>query len=344
MGSILDGARQVIENCLKVKGDESVLVITDEATWEVGRSLVDAVRPPGEVELVNLNDWPRPLAELPEELAEMVRGADVTIYAATGEPGELQSFRKPLLDLIDSLKPLRHAHMIGVTAEIMRTGMAVDYERVAKVTRLVQKMVFRHTILRFRITTPGGTDLTIQMSPYPIGLKWHISDGIIGPGEWSNLPDGETFTFVPDASGTIVINSLLGDFFTERFGSLADTPLRFEVAGGRIVRGSISCENEDLLKDFALYVFNTDAESDRLGEFVFGTNIYLEELIGNFLQDEKFPGIHLALGDPIGSKTGADWESKAHVDMLLPDASAWADDEQIMEGGKYLFLPEELYQ
>jgi len=345
MGSIQEGARQVVENCLNVQKGEKVLVITDKATEEIGIAIeAAALRVTEGVTSVNLNQWPRPLTELPQEVAKSVGLVDVTIYAATGEPGELQAFRSPLIKLIDNSKPLRHAHMVGVTAEVMRTGMAVDYERVSKVTRLVHYRVSSMSIREFRIATPGGTDLVIRVSPRSLNMKWHISDGIIGPGEWSNLPDGETFTYVPEASGTIVIDSLLGDFFTERYGSLAENPLRFEVADSRVVRGSVACENEELLKDFVLYVLNTDLESDRLGEFAFGTNIFLEKLIGDFLQDEKFPGIHLALGDPIGSKTGADWESKAHVDMLLPDASVWTDGKLIMEGGKYLFLPQELYQ
>ena len=36
----------------------------------------------------------------------------------------------------------------------------------------------------------------------------------------------------------------------------------------------------------------TDKESARAGEFAIGTNIGLTRLVGNLLQDEKFPGVH----------------------------------------------------
>jgi leucyl aminopeptidase (aminopeptidase T) len=210
------------------------------------------------------------------------------------------------------------------------------------VTKLVQSRVKNGQ--EFRITTPGGTYLDLSFKKSPSGRRWHACDGTICPGEWSNLPDGEVFTFVVEASGTIVVDSLLGDYFTEKYKSLSKNPLCFEVADSRVVKGSVICQNTDLLEDFISYVFNTDAESDRLGEFAFGTNIHLPKLINNFLQDEKFPGVHLALGDPLSASTGANWKSNAHVDMLFPNATVWVDGEKIMSNGKYLFLPLELYQ
>jgi Leucyl aminopeptidase (aminopeptidase T) len=343
MGSIFEGARQVINNCLHVKNGESVLIITDNITGDIGQAIeAAAFGATMKVVLINLNKWPRPLKEFPEEIRASIKAADVSIYAAAGEPGELQTFRSPLLRLIESLKHLRHAHMVGVTAEIMTTGMAVDYSKVAMVTKLVQSRVKNGK--EFRIKTSAGTHLNLSFKKSPSGRRWHACDGTICPGEWSNLPDGEVFTFVVEASGTIVVDSLLGDFFTEKYKSLFENPLRFEVADSRVVKGSVVCENTGLSDDFISYVFNTDAESDRLGEFAFGTNIYLQKLIGNFLQDEKFPGVHLALGDPLSASTGANWESKAHVDILFPDATVWMDGEMIMGNGKYLFLPKELYQ
>jgi leucyl aminopeptidase (aminopeptidase T) len=45
--------------------------------------------------------------------------------------------------------------------------------------------------------------------------------------------------------------------------------------------------------------------SDRVGEFAIGTNIGVHDVIGNILQDEKIPGIHIAFGNPYGAHTGA---------------------------------------
>ena len=52
---------------------------------------------------------------------------------------------------------------------------------------------------------------------------------------------------------------------------------------------------------------HTDENSDRVGEFAIGTNIAIRDVIGNILQDEKIPGVHIAFGNPYAVHTGADW-------------------------------------
>jgi leucyl aminopeptidase (aminopeptidase T) len=73
-----------------------------------------------------------------------------------------------------------------------------------------------------------------------------------------------------------------------------------------------------------------------LGEFAIGTNIFLDRLTGNLLQDEKFPSVHCAFGDPYSEETGADWRAKTHVDGIMLNCSIWIDGKQIMDEGKHL--------
>jgi leucyl aminopeptidase (aminopeptidase T) len=76
--------------------------------------------------------------------------------------------------------------------------------------------------------------------------------------------------------------------------------------------------------------------SNRAGEFAIGTNVGLTRITGNFLQDEKFPGVHVAFGDPYGFETGADWSCPSHVDVLASRADVYVDGRQIMESGRFL--------
>ena len=96
---------------------------------------------------------------------------------------------------------------------------------------------------------------------------------------------------------------------------------------------------KDLEREFWSYT-HTDENSDRVGEFAIGTNIGVERVIGNILQDEKFPGIHIAFGDPYGGHTGAPWKSTTHIDVVGLEFNIWlggADgEEQIMRDGKFL--------
>jgi leucyl aminopeptidase (aminopeptidase T) len=51
--------------------------------------------------------------------------------------------------------------------------------------------------------------------------------------------------------------------------------------------------NKELKDDFWAYT-HTDENSNRVGEFAIGTNIELKDVIGEILQDEKYPGVHIA--------------------------------------------------
>jgi leucyl aminopeptidase (aminopeptidase T) len=114
---------------------------------------------------------------------------------------------------------------------------------------------------------------------------------------------------------------------------LTDYPLTLEIEKNRLV--SASSSNQDLQDAFWQYT-HTDANSDRVGEFAIGTNIELTHLIGNILQDEKFPGIHLAFGNPYGAHTGADWHSSTHIDVVGTEFDIWVDDIPLMERGVFL--------
>ena len=62
----------------------------------------------------------------------------------------------------------------------------------------------------------------------------------------------------------------------------------------------------------------------------------MRDVIGNILQDEKIPGIHIAFGNPYGAHTGADWYSATHIDVVGRKFDIWIDGLQIMHGGEFL--------
>ena len=82
---------------------------------------------------------------------------------------------------------------------------------------------------------------------------------------------------------------------------------------------------------------HTDENSDRVGEFAIGTNIELKDVIGEILQDEKFPGVHTAFGNPYGGTPPfAKWYSSTHIDVVGRNFDIWVDQQQIMRGGQVL--------
>ena len=113
-------------------------------------------------------------------------------------------------------------------------------------------------------------------------------------------------------------------------------PIGIFIRNGRAVKGSIQCANQELAEEFAKYLFKTDENSCRVGEFAFGTNVGIKRLIGNLLQDEKIPGIHVAFGGTYPEETGAEWDSDSHIDCVINKPTVYLDGKVIMRGGKYV--------
>ncbi len=331
------GAYQAVVNCLKVQKGENVVIITDRGIEHLGDALkAQAEKVGAEVQKFVMEDYgTRPAdgknpLKFPEEIGKAMAQAQVSYYIAAGKVGELQSFRMPMIGYVEKYN-LRHGHMPGFTEEMMSQGMSSDYAEIQRISKKVYDIVTKAN--EITVTTPAGTNVTVKIDPK---YKWVICDGNIQPGEWSNLPDGEVFTVPTDANGKVVVDGCLGDYFTEKYGDLEKTPVSYELKNGRAIKESVACSNDELKEDFFGYTFDTDENSNRVGEFAIGTNIGLTKLIGNLLQDEKFPGIHIALGDCYPNKTGGEWSSKAHNDGVMRNPTIVVDGTTIMESGKFL--------
>jgi len=332
MNTIEKGARQAVKNCVKVQKGETVVIITDQETIGIADAIKRVVKSiTYDVHFFVMEDFGERPLNFPDQIGDALARADASFYVAQGAPGELQTFRMPMIKVIDANKKLRHGHMIGITPEIMVSGMCSDYREVQRISHLVYEKVKNAS--QIRVVTDAGTDLIAEFSQ---NLRWKIGDGNITSEDWSNLPDGEIFTSPININGKAVIDGCLGDYFTEKYGSLENTPLSVEIKNGRAIKESIQCDNEVLKKEFIKYLFETDENSNRVGEFAIGTNVGLIELIGNLLQDEKFPGVHIAFGSPYPTKTGADWDSEGHLDGVMKNTTIYVDGEMIMEDGNFL--------
>jgi leucyl aminopeptidase (aminopeptidase T) len=322
------GARNAVRSCLRIQPDEKVTLITDRACLEIGASLVHELEDLG----VEFNAWVleelalRPLTDMPAAVLEDMESSAISIFAVKAQQNELRT-RMQMTDVVNRRK-MRHAHMVNIDSKIMLEGMRADFDEVDRISTQVWQMA--STAKKIRATTPAGTDLTGQFSP---SLKWLKTSGIISPNKWGNLPGGETFTAPERVDGTFVVDGVVGDYLCEKYGDLRENPLVVEVEANRLTRATSI--NKDLEKEFWTYC-HTDENSDRVGEFAIGTNIAVHDVIGNILQDEKIPGIHIAFGNPYAAHTGADWYSATHIDIVGRQFDIWIDDKQIMHNGAFL--------
>jgi aminopeptidase len=322
------GARNAIRVCLNVQPTERVTVIADRDCEDIAASLVHEIEEVGApYNAFILEDVAeRPLVNLPPEIAADMEQSQVSILAVHVQRNELGS-RMQLTDIVNRRK-MRHGHMVNINRQMMLEGMRADFHKVDRLSSKVIDIVRNAKMVR--ATTKGGSAFTATLNP---NYKWLKTSGLISPDKWGNLPGGEVFTTPENVDGTLVIDGVVGDFLCEKYHSLAASPLTLRVKDNRLVEAH--SENKELEDDFWRYT-HTDANSDRVGEFAIGTNIELKEVIGHILQDEKFPGIHIAFGDPYGAHTGADWKSSTHIDVVATRFNIWVDDRQIMADGKFL--------
>ncbi|HYU80680.1 MAG TPA: aminopeptidase [Vicinamibacterales bacterium] len=322
------GARNAIRVCLAVQPQERVTLVTDRACEEIAAGLIREIEDVGarHTAFVLEDIAPRPLTALPAPIAADMELSDVSILAVHVQPNELKS-RMELTDIVNR-RHMRHAHMVNITRQIMREGMRADFQRVDRLSVRVLEIV--RAAREIRATTPAGSDF---IGTLDARYRWVKTSGLISPEKWGNLPGGEIFTTPGDMNGTFVIDGVVGDYLCERFGSLADTPLTIRIKDNRLT--DAHADDKELEDAFWRYT-HTDENSDRVGEFAIGTNIELSRVIGNILQDEKFPGIHIAFGNPYGAHTGAEWYSSTHIDVVGTRFDIWVDGRQIMHDGRFL--------
>jgi aminopeptidase len=325
------GAHNAVTICLRIQSSEKVTLITDEACLQIAASLA------AELDAIGC-EWnafvlealaPRPLAAMPDVVLADLETSQASIFAVEVQPNELRS-RMSMTDIVNRRR-MRHAHMVNITGEIMTQGMTADFAAIDRLSQAVLDKVRAATYLR--ATTAAGTDIHAELNP---AYRWFKTSGIISPEKWGNLPGGECFTAPGEVNGVFVVDGVVGDYLCKRYGILRANPLTIAIEGNRIKRATSS--NKELERDFWNYT-HTDANSDRVGELAIGTNIGVERVIGNILQDEKFPGIHIAFGDPYGAHTGAPWKSSTHIDVVGLEFNIWLGDahgeEQIMRNGQF---------
>lgn len=324
------GAKQAVEVCAGVKKGDKVVLIKDEKSSDGARYLEEVIDEisiqPKTFQVENFGK--RPL-KIPPEILKAIKETDVAFICLTFVKEEWVSFWLPIKELVKIKTAVKILTLVDLEKRVLEEGMNADYRKIREFSQKVYEIIKNAKVIK--VKTKLGSDFTVQL-----GYKWVILDGFPEPGKWVNLPDGEILTTPKSVDGRIVIDGVIEEFDRPRFGLLKDYPISLMLKNGYAAKESIGCKNKDLKKFLESNIFGRDRNAFRVGEFAFGTNIYLKKLIGNLTQDEKFPSVHIAFGDPHGEMTGAEWESEIHMDAVVLKPTVWVDKKVIMKEGKYL--------
>jgi leucyl aminopeptidase (aminopeptidase T) len=310
--------------CLAVQPGERFQALVDEPFADVGMRLCEAALAVGAASAacVVVADAGRPLLTAHEPLIASLDATDALCFwfAAIHDP-EFAAFRKPLYARA-AAAGTRVAFGGRMDRSILEHEMAADYGAVRdRSARLAGKL---QGATRIRVTTPGGTDCTFDVT----GREWKVDDGVLDrPGAFGNLPAGEVFIapLATGADGVCVIDCSIA------LGSegLVDEPIRLMFERGRIaaVDGGRAAE----LTRTA--IAEAGAGADVVAELGIGTN-ERARVTGSVITDEKVLGTaHVAFGDNASPSYGGDNRAAIHVDGVMADATIEADGAVVFARG-----------
>ncbi len=309
---MLKAARIVVDDCLAVKPHERAVVITDEPCQAVGYAVWAALCKTTDAMLVEIS--PRDIhgEEPPDLVASMLRECDVFVMPTS------RSLTHTHARIDANKKGARGATMPGITIEMMLRTLNADYQRIARLTRKLGRLLgaARHALIQSDI----GTDLELDLSK----RKCCLDTGMIQEkGSFSNLPAGEAYIAPIEnkSNGVIIVD---GSFAP--IGAVA-MPIKVDVKNGHIRKIQGSRKMSSIFKKYG-------KREKTLCEFGIGTN-YKARITGNVLEDEKVLGtIHVAFGNNLAF--GGNNDARIHLDAVIRKPTVWLDDRLIIRKGKFL--------
>lgn len=307
-------ASVALRDCLAVRAGEEVLVVTDPPLYDLGRAFREEALALGAEGLLLLME-PRENhgVEPPAAVAEAMRRAKVVLAVTSRSLSHTRARREACA------AGARVASLPGLSAEVMRRALAVDYAELRVACgRLTQALAGAREV---RLTSPAGTDLTLSLA----GRAAHRDDGDYrAPGAFGNLPAGEVYAAPLEgtASGILVWDGSLAG------AGLLEEPLRVTIQEGKAVRvegGRAAAWLQGILERYGPAAAN-------VAELGIGLNPQAR-LTGNVLEDEKVLGtVHVALGD--NSTFGGKVEAPSHLDGVLREPTLMVDGRPLLLSGQ----------
>jgi len=313
---IVEAAKKLIVNCLGTKEDETLLIVADEKTSELGYSFAVAGRECG----FNTSYVEAPAqtkGEPPAPVAAAMEAPDVEFLLTS------MSYTHVKARLKATEKGVRIASMPMLTTNIAENFLDADYPFIKKVSDQLADILTKGK--EVRAVTEKGTDITFSLE----GRTAVADTGqLMEKGAIGNLPAGEAFIAPVEnvGDGKIVIDGCIA------YIGLVKDDVVLTLKDGNIV----SIDGDKSAEDLKGFLEDKDDESKGIAEFGIGTNPGAK-IIGHPLVDEKVWGtIHIAFG--MNSTIGGVRDSNIHYDCIINDPTVWVDGVMIMDKGEHIAL------
>lgn len=307
-------AVNVLKNCMNVKKNEKVLIITDSKLEKIGNVFLKKSKEiTKKSALVKIPIPETSGVEPPKKVAKLMLIQDV-ILAVTAKSLSHTKARKRA-----NKKGARIATMPGITEEIIKRTLIANYKKIKKNNLLLIKKIKNPKIARLK--TKKGTDITIE-----IFKKRFIDDSgtYIKKGAFGNLPAGEVMSMPVEgsANGIFIVDGSIGGLgkVDKPVSIVVKNGFAIKIKGGRIAKKLVKQLKNKRYRNIA--------------EFSFGTNPKAR-MSGVTLEDEKVSGtVHIALGN--NKSYGGAVDVPFHVDCIIKKPDVFVNGKLVMKQGRFL--------
>jgi len=315
MPTLKKSAQTTLKQCLALKKNESLLIITDRNKKKIAKALFyEGAKICHNCLYVGIPEGKVNGEEPPKGVADIMKKFDVIIGVTT----------KSLTHTIavkNAMKNARIATMPDITEQIFRRTMSLDYKKISEISSRLGKAIRNKK--EIRIKTKKGTDISLKADK-PI----HYNNGfLLERGDMGNLPAGEVF-FAPkyrSAEGIFIVDASMAG------AGRLDRPIKITVKKGYAVKiegGKSAAQLKKILKRCGKSAYN-------IAELGIGTN-HKAKITGCILEDEKVLGTaHIALGNNKGF--GGKVYAKCHLDGVFRKPTIYADGKIIIKEGRFMF-------
>ena len=314
MNQLVEISKRILTDCMNLKPEETLLVITDTLKYPIGEAMYNAGLELGsETILMSMKVRSVSGEEPPASVASAMLHADV-IVCPTEESLTHTNAR------IEAVKRgARVGTMPGITEEMFTKGaITADYHKVEEITLELTEML---TAAEEAVLEKDGYSMKFNLR----GRKGIPSTGVYrNLGTSGNLPSGEAY-IAPVENGiegeTVIDGSMVG------IGTLRE-PLYVDVKKGCLQK----ITGDDVEK---LDILFSRAENGVVGELGIGTNKNAL-LCGNTLEDEKVYGtVHIAFGT--NTSFGGVNKADCHMDGIILKPTLYLDGKQIIKNGEFVY-------
>jgi leucyl aminopeptidase (aminopeptidase T) len=312
---MMKGARTLLDVCVVMKPGETVLIVSDMEKASIARVIASAAVERGaETVLTIMQPRARAGQEPPKAIAEAMKHADVVLLPVSYSVTHTHAVKNA------AAAGARIIALTEFTEEMMISGgLEADFSVLKPICQRVAARFAAGS--RARITTPAGTDLSMDITGRPGNALYCI----VEPGQFSPVPNVEANVSPREgtATGRIVVDASIPYLGI----GLIEQPILVEVKDGFIAKIEGGRQAEVLRRDLESH---GDRSSFNIAELGVGLNPKCR-MIGIMLEDEGVQGsAHIGIGTNI--TLGGTVKAPCHYDLLVWMPRIEVDGEVVIDG------------